>query len=135
MVAYSFKKRFAPPIIAGLQPGPLVAGMKRQTIRADRKRHARPGEELQLYTGMRTRSCQLLGRATCTSATPIRLLLGPSPAVEIGGEPAITDATGLDLFACFDGFADWSDLCAFWAAEHEALTDFSGVMIRWEPRS
>lgn len=135
MVAYSFKQRFAPPILAGLVPGPLVAGMKRQTIRADRKRHARPGEELQLYTGMRTRSCHLLGRATCTSATPIRLLLGPASAVEIGGEPAITDATGLDVFARLDGFADWPDLCAFWAAEHAALNEFSGVMIRWEPRS
>lgn len=135
MVAYSFKKRFAPPIITGLEPGPLVAGMKRQTIRADRKRHARPGEELQLYTGMRTTSCKLLGRVPCTSVTPIRLLLGSSPAVEIGGEPIITGAKGLDLFACLDGFGDWADLCAFWAAEHEALTDFSGQLIRWEPRS
>lgn len=135
MVAYSFKKRFAPPIIAGLQPGPLVDGMKRQTIRADRKRHARPGEELQLYTGMRTRSCQLLGRASCISVQPIRLLLGPASAVEIGGEPSITGAKALDLFACLDGFSDWPDLCAFWAAEHEALTDLSGQLIRWEPRS
>lgn len=134
MVAYSFKKRFAPPIIAGLHPGPLVAGMKRQTIRADRKRHARPGEELQLYTGMRTTSCKLLGRAACTSVLPIRLLLGSSPVVEIGGEPAITDAGGLDLFARFDGFADWPDLCAFWAAEHAEVSEFSGVLIRWEPR-
>lgn len=87
MVAYSFKQRFAPQIIAGLQTGPLVVGMKRQTIRADRKRHARPGEELQLYTGMRTRSCQLLGRTTCTAVAPVRLLLGRSPSVEIGGSP------------------------------------------------
>lgn len=39
MVAYSFRKRFGPPILAGT---------KAQTIRADRKRHARPGEEVQL---------------------------------------------------------------------------------------
>lgn len=133
MVAYSFKQRFATPILAGLVPGPLVAGMKRQTIRADRKRHARPGEELQLYTGMRTASCQLLGRAACTSVLPIRLLLGSTPLVEIGGEPVIAGAKGLDLFAQRDGFGDWPDLCGFWAAEHEALTDFSGQLIRWEP--
>ena len=135
MVAYSFKKRFAPPIIAGLRPGPLVDGMKRQTIRADRKRHARLGEELQLYTGMRTRSCQLLGRTTCTAVAPVRLLLGRSPSVEIGGEPTITDDAELDLFARFDGFANWPDLCAFWAAEHAEVSEFSGVLIRWEPRS
>ena len=133
VVAYSFKRRFAPPILAGLVPGPLVPGMKRQTVRADRKRHARPGEELQLYTGMRTASCELLGRADCTSVLPIRLLLGRSPTVEIGGEPAIAGAKGLDLFAQLDGFGDWPDLCAFWAAEHEALTDFSGQLIRWQP--
>jgi len=35
MVAYSFRARFREPILVGA---------KRQTIRADRKRHARPGE-------------------------------------------------------------------------------------------
>ncbi len=49
MVAYSFDRRFVPAI---------VSGAKRQTIRAHRARHARPGETLQLYTGMRTRQCR-----------------------------------------------------------------------------
>lgn len=135
MVAYSFKKRFAPPILASLEPGPLTEGMKRQTIRADRKRHARPGEELQLYTGMRTKSCRLLGKPICTAVFPVRLLLGPVSTVEIGSEPNTTDAAGLDLFARFDGFRDWTDLCAFWAKAHPDVTDFSGVLIRWEPKS
>ena len=52
MVAYSFKKQFGPPILAGT---------KAQTIRADRKRHVRSGELVQLYTGMRTRQCRRLG--------------------------------------------------------------------------
>jgi hypothetical protein len=43
MVAYSFNPIFV---------GPILAGTKRQTIRAERKRHARPGEAMQLYTGM-----------------------------------------------------------------------------------
>lgn len=51
MVAYSFKRQFGPPILAGTKGG---------TIRNDRKRHARPGEELQLYHGMRTKSCTLI---------------------------------------------------------------------------
>lgn len=134
MVAYSFKKRFAPPILLGLTPGPLVEGMKRQTIRNDRKRHARPTEELQLYTGMRTRSCCLLGKPTCTAVAPVRLMLGNAELVEIEGEPNITDAKGLDLFARFDGFRDWADLRAFWAEAHEGVADFSGALIRWEPK-
>ncbi|WP_199720781.1 hypothetical protein [Azospirillum cavernae] len=134
MVAYSFKKRFAPPILLGLKPGPLLPGAKRQTIRANRKRHARPTEELQLYTGMRTSSCQLLGKPTCTAVRPVRLMLGQAELVEIKGEPNITDAKGLDLFARFDGFQDWADLRDFWAETHEAVLDFSGVLIRWEPK-
>ena len=56
MVAYSFKARFAEPILAGT---------KLHTVRAPRKRDARPGEELQLYRGMRTRQCALIARKTC----------------------------------------------------------------------
>ena len=53
MVAYSLKPRFIPPILSGA---------KRQTIRAiSRRRHAIPGETLQLYTGMRTKQCRLIG--------------------------------------------------------------------------
>ena len=65
MVAYSFQRRFAPPIST------LV---KRQTIRADRRRHARPGEMLQLFTGMRTRHCaKIIADPRCLSVEPIVL--------------------------------------------------------------
>ena len=47
VVALNFKQQFIPPILSGA---------KRQTIRAiGRRRHAIPGETLQLYTGMRTK--------------------------------------------------------------------------------
>ena len=49
MVAYGFKPFFEPQIIAGLKP---------QTVRGDRRRHAHPGDYLQLYVGMRTRHCR-----------------------------------------------------------------------------
>jgi hypothetical protein len=71
MVAYSFQKRFADAVLAGLEPGPWRPGMKRWTLRHDRRRHARPGEAVQLYTGMRTRSCRLLGRAQCQAVVPV----------------------------------------------------------------
>lgn len=75
MVAYSFKAQFVEPIRAGLGlPTEPQIRPKRQTIRADRKRHARPGEELQLYRGMRTRQCFLIGRAACTEVTKIRII-------------------------------------------------------------
>ncbi|MBK3798673.1 hypothetical protein GAY33_05405 [Azospirillum brasilense] len=132
MVAYSFNKRFADPILAGLEPGPLLPGMKRQTIRADRKRHARPGEDLQLYTGMRTRSCKLLGVTRCVAVEPIRLLLTAAAAVTIGPE-RVTGAAKLDAFARWDGFTDFDDLRGFWRAAHPEIADFTGWLIRWHP--
>jgi hypothetical protein len=132
MVAYSFKSRFASPILLGLEPGPLEPGGKRQTIRADRKRHARPGEEIQIYTGMRTSSCHLLGRVICADVSAICLSLGASPSVGIGGAILCT-AAELDAFAREDGFADWTDLAQFWASEHQT-TLFHGILIRWEPK-
>ncbi len=129
MVAYSFKKRFGPPILAGT---------KAQTIRADRKRHARPGEELQLFTGMRTRSCTLLGRPTCLSVMPVRLCFSKRAATElfeVGGE--LLSPSAMETFAQADGFEDVEDMARFWWAEHPPGEGdhiaFEGVLIRWQP--
>ncbi|SDA13108.1 hypothetical protein SAMN02799622_00911 [Methylobacterium sp. UNC378MF] len=132
MVAYSFKKWFGPPILAGT---------KAQTIRAERKRHARPGELVQLYTGMRTRQCRRLGETPCLSVNPIRIEL---PRARRVPEVLIFDAEGalaehwltaraLQNFARADGFADFDELHAFWRAEHPGVDTFHGVLIRWQP--
>ncbi|MBF0375797.1 MAG: ASCH domain-containing protein [Alphaproteobacteria bacterium] len=63
-MAYSFKARFADPI---------ETGQKRQTIRKDRRRHARPGETIQLYTAQRTIHCRLIGTATCVAVHRIEI--------------------------------------------------------------
>lgn len=125
MVAYNFKKRFIEPI---------QAGTKRQTIRAPRdgrSRHARPGEEVQLYFGLRSRQTQMiLHGAVCTAVETVSLnfvrdsvLLSSGIAYDLGA---------LDLFAVDDGFADWADLKRFWAEEHSAISVFGGILIRWE---
>lgn len=127
MVAYSFQKQFAVPILERTKGG---------TIRADRKRHARPGEELQLYTGMRTRHCRLIGRETCLAVTPIRLYL-KGDRVVIGeallAPPRIVVVLtrALDAFARFDGFPDWDALRRFWNETHDAPVVFGGQHIRW----
>lgn len=121
MVAYSFRPRFVQPILTGT---------KRQTIRADRKRHARPGETLQLYTGMRTRQCHLIGRATCLSVDPIRIEIIHG-RVTVAGD-VYDDQAGLDAFSCRDGFTGWDALCEFWREYHDDPPEFSGMMIRWK---
>ena len=132
MVAYSFRKQFGPPILAGT---------KAQTIRADRKRHARPGEELQLYTGMRTKHCKLVARVPCVAVERVHIELPrrkhpPSIIVNDLDGNFITGATWgvtLDDFAQRDGFRDFDEMVAYWRENHPGQESFRGVLIRWTP--
>lgn len=124
MVALSFKKRFIEPI---------QLGTKRQTVRAIRKdgRTAHPGDELQLYTAMRTKHCRLIGRATCISVEPVQLLLSVlQPIVALGDGPTLREVEN-EEFARADGFADWGELVAFWKAEHPNQHHFAGTLTCW----
>lgn len=117
MVAYSFRPRFVAAI---------VSGRKRQTIRAARKRHARAGEAVQLYTGMRTKQCRLIGVATCEAVREIALDFEHN-AVRIEGFAAMRTEARLNSIAVHDGFHDWEEMRAFWAA----APTFSGFAILW----
>ena len=122
MVAYSFRPRFEAPILAESKNG---------TIRNPRKRHARAGEELQLYVGMRTKSCRLIRRAQCLAVHEVAIdvtTLGIA-SILVDGLPV----ADLDAFARGDGFADAADMGAFWLKEHGPKL-FEGVWIRWEVR-
>ena len=134
MVAYSFKRQFAEPIILETKGGTIRATGKR--------RHARPGEEIQCYTAMRTKHCRLITRKTCLETAPIRLsfsddriVLGSLSNLELPRVAPRELAGGrrLDVFARFDGFPDWAALRAFWREEHEALRRWRGVHVRWLP--
>lgn len=138
MVAYSFRPRFVAPIKVGLgiqvhhEPGDAhVYQPKRQTIRAHGlRRHARPGETLQLYTGMRTRQCMKIGDARCTSVE--RLVIWTDVmAIMIGGK--LLTARQIVAFARSDGFSSVADMHQFWAANHVGVEKFEGVLIKWEP--
>lgn len=145
MVAYSYKERFIAPITKGLgrdviegfgKPIPVRADIrpKRQTIRAvGKRRHARPGEVLQLYYGQRTKWCKLIGTAKCVAAIPIRMQIALDDAwlwVQMGDDPA---GPATDEFAQADGFGTVEDMWLFWRREHPDVRDFQGVLIRWEP--
>lgn len=140
MVAYSFKRRFVAPIQVGLGQIEHIPGTeytpKRQTIRAiGKRRHARPGETLQLYSGMRTKQCFSIGVARCTSARGIKIFV-EGGQIRIDGESDIINPASLDHFARGDGFKDWVDMQAFWRAEHGGIArlgPFVGVLIMWEP--
>lgn len=134
MVAYSFKPQFVEPIRWGLGLGLDIAdgvvAPKRQTIRAiGKKRHAREGEMLQLYTGMRTKQCRQIGTARCVSVKPILLDL-ENKIIETGG--VRIPRRHLDNFARDDGFAHFEDMRDFWRETH-GLGYFKGIIIKWEP--
>lgn len=122
MVAYSFRPRFETPI---------REGWKTQTIRAGRARHARPGDMLQLFCGMRTAHCRkIVPDVRCTEVMKIRIEFGDDGGIDridTDGVPV----RDLDAFAVRDGFTDADDMAAFWRQEHGGLQVFHGVLIEW----
>jgi hypothetical protein len=130
MVAYSFQAMFREPIIQRV---------KCQTIRADRRRHARPGERLQLFTGMRTRYCQkIIPDPICLALETILIDVGLDGIVGIVVNGKALDLQAIGSLAVADGFRTETGETAvhnmgrFWLNNHGPGV-FSGVIIRWEP--
>lgn len=162
MVAYSFKRQFVPPIRVGLglraaaaiklydgtnglvdlwaprspevAPPPPYPTAKLQTIRAvGKRRHVRPGEEVQLYTGMRSKGCFLIGRGRCKDVRDILITLKQiGGCVSVGSSQqrlAVYQGEGLGEFARSDGFDGWASMLRFWKDEHGDTETFIGVLI------
>lgn len=135
MVAYSFKQQFELPI---------QTRAKRQTVRGFRARHARPGEDIQLYVGMRTKVCRkiLTPDPICTRLRLINIAVGdpmrPVPSIELDG--MILNPEQVERFAVADGFHATNSIPAsalfnaFWTINHPGVWYFSGVVIEWDPR-
>lgn len=138
MVAYSFKKFFTPQI---------ALGIKCQTVRADRKRHAEVGEAIQLYEGMRTKSCRkIIPDVRCAARKHIAMELRSGRFVRVEIDGFSLDDNAIEIFARYDGFApehvnglalDLSGKRArenmemFWASNHPDMTLFEGVLLAW----
>lgn len=92
MVAYNFKSRWADDV---------AQKRKRCTIRPRRKRPTRPGDLLQLYTGMRTKNCRKLVSSdpTCKSVRPIII---HTAGVSLSGK--LLSPRELDRLVKDDGF-------------------------------
>ena len=128
MTAYNFHKRFVEPIIKGT---------KLQTIRPlgkSGRRHARPGEPVQLYCGMRTKSCSKIVTPDpiCCQVLPVELdfSLPRSPTILLNKFP-LNPAT-LRAFARLDGFESLDEMrlmfCSLYGVARKDM-----VLIRWTP--
>ncbi|TAV99977.1 ASCH domain-containing protein [Rhizobium ruizarguesonis] len=143
MVAYSFKAYFAPQI---------EDLTKSQTVRADRARHAQPGDMVQLYQGMRTRHCRrIVPDQECTANLPLQIKLSDLldeliATIIVNGIQLHRDE--IEEFACKDGFhpdrlqlrhggrrakTARHNMGIFWQRHHPGIVDFTGRLIRWKP--
>ncbi|MGE4293315.1 MAG: hypothetical protein AB7E32_14035 [Desulfovibrio sp.] len=121
MPAYNFQAKFAPLV---------ESGEKRQTIRAiGKRRHARPGERVQLYTGMRTKACRKLVTPdpVCTKVLPIRMEKNQQGGLNVDLDGVAVNALRT---AEADGFRTAHEMLEFFERTHGL--PFEGVLIRWE---
>ena len=117
---YNFKKRFEAPI---------VAGTKRQTIRAHRKdgRVPYPGDRLHGYVDLRSRRARKIVEATVTWVRNIAVDW-PSGMIFLDGQQ-ISSPILMSKFARADGFADVAEMELFFRAQYGA--SFDGLVIQW----
>lgn len=120
MVAINFKKIYAPKV---------ESGSKTQTIR--RKARAKPGDKLQLYTGMRTKGCRKLMDAVCCAVDSVSI----TQEAPFFGQPGWWPKDK-NVFAKRDGFQTYADMYEFFKETYGFGEDgyiFNGYVIMWNP--
>lgn len=126
MPALNFMKRFAPLVELGLKD-PEHHKAKRQTIRARRKdgRDPREGQQLYLFTGMRTKGCRRLGEVECKSVQ--QFTIEENLAIYTGAHCLTVGEE--EWFARADGFATRGEFLDFFRKTHGL--PFHGLLIKW----
>ncbi len=108
----------------------VAAGRKDFTIRPDRKRHARPGEQVQLYTGMRTKSCHKLvdPDPICEKVVPIVIYKTSEETCLIKLNGYILPSDQADYIVAIDGFKSYKEFIKF----HLSCVDkVEKIFIKW----
>jgi hypothetical protein len=91
----------------------IKEGRKRQTIKGDRKRHARLGETMQLHCGRRSPQRFKIGDVRCVSIAAIGLPLQDHLSrIEGKNGRAMRDTAALNTFAQSDGCNDLDHMAA-----------------------
>jgi hypothetical protein len=128
MPAYNFQTRFAPLV---------MSGKKQNTIRG---REAKIGSLAYLFTGMRTKKCQRLGRGEIVSCTPISLGYRNNGIGRIKLRSRQINMHDALQLAYADGFATLSEMIDWFAItymQNEATGDggfdvYHGFLITWK---
>lgn len=115
----NFEKRFADDV---------SSGAKKQTIRKRRARAIQQGDELRLYTGLRTNATRLLRSVPCAMVQSIRIC--STLGVVVGADRLTGKA--LEAFAKADGFQSSEAMLAFFKDKYDIDAEpFEGVVIHW----
>lgn len=129
MGLYNFQRRFVAPILSG---------RKQHTIRATRRHPDKVGNIAHLYTGLRTKKTELLGRFPIVKIEDIDIFEGcqchkptnpPCPLafrVKISGEELNSDER--EKLARLDGFENFKEMAAFW----KGRLPFKGQIVHWK---
>lgn len=133
MPAYSFQEQFVPFILDESKDYTV------RSERAGRSRHARPGEKIYLYYGMRTKWCRKIGEATCSWVEEITIT--EKGIIVREAEDRKLSEIECDEFAWKDGFRlegttlarpinAFHHMLHFWRKTHKL--PFKGVVIYWK---
>ncbi len=104
----------------------VESGEKRRTIR--QKQRCKPGDKLQLYTGMMHKGCRKLRDAICTNVQKVifyetHLWLGEEILVE-----------SVDAFAQADGFRDYEHLVGWFKETYpDKAWPITMYLHEWDP--
>ena len=109
MPAYNFQEQFADDV-EGL--------IKRQTVRGKRKRPTGRGDDLYLYTGMRTKKCRLLLRTVCKKTEDIEICVG---GFDFKDRAMLIGSPKADRFAQADGFTDSEEMIEWFRKTYKTL--------------
>lgn len=122
MTAFNFQRQFAEAVRSGTKP---------HTIRARRKNGylPTPGERIKLYTGMRTKQCELLREVTVVAVRSITINYSGSIILD---NDAMTFRDAHKL-AGADGFGSLRDFHDFFREKRG--DSFNGYLIEWDPKS
>lgn len=129
MPALNFNPRFLPFILDNTKP---------HTIRRVRKRPIAVGQDLRLYTGMRTKACTLLRDWTpCIGVQDITITLGEGISID-GSHLYMQEAIEFifnDGFRCGNATAPASEFWDWFCKGFELGQSFHGVLISWAPHA
>lgn len=118
MALLGFKRQFEAKI---------VSGIKRHTIRADRKISIKVGDMLHLYVDPRQATMRLLFRSRCTKVLPLEMRVDSNGSAQVYIEGIQLSEDERESLAYHDGFDDWRQMAEFWNGHYP----FKGTITHW----